>query len=77
MSYKLEYLESVRAVSERLLADIYQVKGSKNYLICLSSITYSGKKQYLTKKQVIASKKRDVPALKNEIRQRMVLDAYN
>ena len=77
MSRNLEYKETVRAVSDRLTADIYQIKGSKDYIIFFSNITYSGKKQLLRKKLVVVPKDIDYLALKEEIREKMFLEAYN
>ena len=77
MNRNLEYKESVRAVSDRLVADIYQIKSTKDYLIFFSNITYTGKKQLLRKKLVFVPKDLDFLALKEEIRAKMFLEAYN
>jgi len=77
MNRNLEYKETVRAVSDRLVADIYQIKGSKDYLIFFSNITYTGKKQLLRKKLVLVPKDVDYLTLKEEIRKKMFLEAYN
>lgn len=77
MSYDLKYKGTVRAVSDRLAADIYLIKGSKQYLIVFFGISYAGKKQLLRKMRFISPKAIDYSALKKRIRDTILIEAYN
>lgn len=77
MSPNLEYKGTVRMISDRMEADIYKIKGSKNYMIFYSEISMAGKKRFINKKMMESDKEGEFTTLKNKIREKMVLEAYN
>ncbi len=76
MSAYLEYQETVRAVSDRIVTDIYKLRGTRVYVLEFYFIT-GGRKVLITKKELVEKKGYDYSAIKDEIREKLFLEAYN
>ncbi len=76
MGALMEYQETIRAVSDKIVSDIYRLRGTKLYILEFYFIT-SGRKILITRKEISERKGYDYNAIKDEIRERLFLEAYN
>ena len=71
----MEYKETVRAVPEKIVADIYQLKSNKAYMIKICDISH-GKKELIATKLRYEQKGYDYQTIKDEIREHFINEVY-
>ncbi len=76
MSENLEYQETIRAISDKIVSDIYKLRGTNIFILEFYAIM-EGRKIFITRKEKIEEKGYNYDAIKNEIREKLFLEAYN
>jgi len=71
----MEYKETVRAVSDNILADIYKLRSSKAYLILICEISH-GKKKLIASKLRYEQEGYNYQSIKDDIRENFLNKAY-
>ena len=72
----MEYKETIRAVFDNMVADIYKVEKTNFYIIYIYEIS-EDKKTLITKKIRPALKGRSYQSIRDEIREHLFQEAYN
>ncbi len=76
MSENLEYQETIRAIRDKIVSDIYKLKGTNIFILEFYAIK-EGRKIFITRKEKIEEKGYNYDAIKNEIKEKLFLEAYN
>ena len=71
----MEYKETIRAGIDKLIADIYQVRSQKAYMIKICDISH-GKKEIIVKKLCLEQNDYDYQMIKNDIREHFFNEAF-
>ncbi len=71
----MEYKETIRASTDKLLADIYQLTSQKAYMIKICDISH-GKKEIIVKKLCLEQNDNDYQMIKEDIRDHFFNEAY-
>ena len=71
----MEYRETLRACTDKLIADIYQLSSKKAYMINICDIS-NGKKELIAKKLRLEQNDYDYEMLKEDIREHFFNEAY-
>ncbi len=71
----LEYKETVRTATDKVLADIYQLHSKKAYMINICDISH-GKKEIIARKLRYEREGYDYQTIKNEIKEHFFNEAY-
>ena len=71
----MEYKETIRAGTDKLIADIYQLTSKKAYMIKICDISH-GKKEIIVKKLCLEENDHDYQMIKNDIREHYFNEAY-
>jgi hypothetical protein len=71
----MEYKETVRAVADKIVADIYRIRAVKAYMIKICDIS-NGKKKLIATKLRYEQKGYDYQTIKDEIREYFINEAY-
>ena len=72
----MEYKETIRAGTDKLVADIYQLTSQKAYIIKICDISY-GKKEIIVKKLCLEQNDNDYQMIKDDIREHFFNEAYH
>jgi hypothetical protein len=72
----MEYKETIRAVMDQLVADIYQIPSSKAYIIQICDISL-GTKKIISRKVRYEREGYQYQQIKNEIKDKLFCEAYN
>lgn len=75
MHMEMEYKETVRAVEDKIVADIYRIRPEKAYMIKICDISH-GKKELIAMKLRYEQKGYDYQMIKDEIREHFINEAY-
>ena len=75
MNENMEYKETIRAVSDKIVADIYQLKSNKVYMIKICDISQGEKRLIITKLRYERDGY-DYQMIKNEISEYLFKEAY-
>jgi len=71
----MEYKETIRAGTDKLIADIYQLTSKKAYMIKICDIS-DGKKTIIVKKLCFKQNDNDYQMIKEDIREHFFNEAY-
>jgi len=71
----MEYKETIRAGTDKLIADIYQLTSKKAYMIKICDIS-QGKKEIIAKKLRLELNDYDYQMIKDDIREHFFNEAY-
>jgi len=71
----MEYKETIRAGTDKLIADIYQLTSKKAYMIKICDISH-GKKEIIVKKLCFEQYDNDYQMIKEDIREHFFNEAY-
>jgi len=71
----MEYRETIRAGTDKLIADIYQLTSQKAYMIKICDVS-QGKKKILVKKLCLEQNDYDYQMIKEDIREHFFNEAY-
>ena len=71
----MEYKETIRAGTDKLIADIYQLTSKKAYMIKICDISH-GKKEIIVKKLCFEQNDNDYQMIKDDIREHFFNEAY-
>ncbi len=71
----MEYKETIRAGTDKLVADIYQLASQKAYMIKICDISH-GKKEIIVKKLCLEQYDNDYQMIKEDIREHFFNEAY-
>ena len=71
----MEYKETIRAGTDKLIADIYQLTSKKAYMIKICDIS-NGKKTIIVKKLCFEQNDNDYQMIKEDIREHFFNEAY-
>lgn len=75
MYMEIEYKETLRAVADKIVVDIYRIKPVKAYMIKICDISH-GKKELIAMKLRYEQKGYDYQTIKDEIREHFINEAY-
>ncbi len=75
MHMDIEYKETLRAIEDKIVADIYRIRKVKAYMIKICDISH-GKKELIAMKLRYEQKGYDYQAIKNEIRDHFINEAF-
>ena len=71
----MEYKETMRAVADKIVVDIYRIRPGKAYMIKICDISH-GKKELIAMKLRYEQKDYDYQMIKDEIRENYINEAY-
>ena len=71
----LEYKETVRTATDKILADIYQLKSNKAYMLHICDVSH-GKKEIIARKLRYEREGYDYQTIKDEIKEHFFNEAY-
>ena len=75
MHMDIEYQETLRAIEDKLVADIYRIRKVKAYMIKICDISH-GKKEMIAMKLRYEQKGYDYQSIKDEIKEHFINEAY-
>jgi len=75
MHMEIEYKETLRAIEDKIVVDIYRIKRVKAYMIKICDIS-QGKKELIAMKLRYEQKGYDYQKIKDEIREHFINEAY-
>lgn len=75
MHLDIEYKETLRAVEDKIVVDIYRIRTAKAYMIKICDIS-NGKKELIAIKMRYEQKGYDYQTIKDEIREHFINEAY-
>ena len=75
MHMDLEYKETLRAIEDKILVDIYRIRKVKAYMIKICDVSH-GKKELIAMKLRYEQKGYDYQSIKDEIRDHFINEAY-
>lgn len=75
MYMEMEYKETLRAIEDKIVADIYQINPEKAYMIMICDISH-GKKELIAMKLRYEQTGYDYQTIKDEIRDHFINEAY-
>jgi len=71
----MEYKETIRAGTDKLVADIYQLTSQRAYMIKICDIS-QGKKEIVVKKLCLEQNDNDYQMIKDDIREHFFNEAF-